>query len=103
MGIFSCSYSVRRLSPREPRGIRPMACRQDSDGGQHRPERAPVGHVDLAAPARLARELVERRLEHHRAEVHAGDLQGVQAGGEPLGVDPRGAQQLERPRGAAPL
>ena len=70
---------------------------------EHRLERPPVRHVDLAAAARHARVLVERGLEDDRPEPRAGEAQRVQSSAQVLRVDPRRAQQFERPRRARGL
>ena len=53
--------------------------------------------MNLAAAARLLRVLLKRRLKDGGAKVHARQLQFVHRRRKPVGVNPRRANQLERP------
>ena len=73
-----------------------------------RAERGAVGDVELHAAARAARELVERRPERQRPEAHARQRQllarQLRERRDPVvAVEERRADDLERPRRAAPL
>src|SRR4051794_23715276 len=69
--------------------------------GIERLKRVPVEHVQLRAAAKLARELVERRLEIRLTKMSARQSSRVQFTREVSGVDPRRAENFEWPRRAA--
>ena len=96
--LFFVLVFVGRLAPREVLRARRLDRIDQRHAGQHRLERLAIEDVNLASAARLLRMLLERRLEHRRAEMDAGELPRIHLVGEALGLDPRRADQLERPR-----
>ena len=68
---------------------------------QYGPELATVGDMNLASAARLLRMLLERRLEDSRSKMNALQLERVHPACEIFCIDPRRADQLERPCRAA--
>ena len=89
---------VRRLAPLEAIGILAAELVDELHCGAERGEPAAVEDVDLAASARVPRVFLERRLEERRPEVDARKVPCVHLVGEPLAVDPRRPDHLERPR-----
>ena len=69
---------VRRLTPREPSRIEAAEHLDQRNAGQHRSERVAIGHMNLAATARLLRMFLKRRLEPGGAEVCAAEARAAE-------------------------
>ena len=102
IGSFVVLVLVRRIAPREPSRIARAKRFEQRDAGFDRPERRAIEHVDLAAAAaRRARACGTSARRRRDGRCTPGSSSAVHRLREPLGDDPRRADELERPRRAA--
>src|SRR5262249_40663304 len=91
---------VRRIAPFEAVRREAVALAQDCHAGGDRRECIARGDMDLAAATGGLGMLLEGWLEGRCAEMHALAPEAMEAWRERLAIEPRRADQLERPRGA---